>query len=154
MANLILGSSKLKIARKENVAGIYAVTAHVKLHLNSDDIDLLHKGVKFIVRASLWGADGGANGGDNRLVQFKDQSFHGKALAVDHDGRILTFQRDVVANLLDEDSTFAQGYEDDVYALFNLYFYSSVSQKSGGLLISTDKSGVLEGYAEDGGKFK
>src|SRR5258707_2468263 len=62
MATLISQSSKLQIARKPSVAGIYAVTAHVKLHLNSDDINLLKAGQKFVVTGSIMGSDGGFNG--------------------------------------------------------------------------------------------
>jgi hypothetical protein len=75
MATLIQKSSKLQIARKSNVSGIYAVTAHVKLHLNSDDTDLLKAGQKFVVSGSIMGSDDGFNGGDDLLARLNSQTF-------------------------------------------------------------------------------
>jgi len=153
MATLISKSSKLKIAQKPGTAGIYTVTAQVKLHLNSDDIDLLRLGQKFVVSGSILASDDGFNGGDDLLARLNSQSFQGPSVPIDTGGRLLTFTKDVAASLLDEDSGIFQGNEDDVYVRFTLLWFP-IPNSAMNWLVSSDDSAVLHGHAEFGGKFQ
>jgi hypothetical protein len=105
MANLSNPTLTIKLISGTNNAD---VTATVVVKLTAFELNLVKNlGLKFKLKARLWGQDGGFNGGDDDLFSFSTQTISA--------GGTFTFKTTVSRNVLDEDWG-----NDEIYAKFTL----------------------------------